>query len=147
MSGQRVRCADSSAVWLTTRSQRREAHLKAEVVTKVLNVFSSQTFTQRETVFFHPGRCRGDDFCGSWWRPWEKITRATSGSISAAQNKWSLRFYSWSKELKCLFLLFFALSHARFHLPNKLPKRSFHTFSSYILPVPVGWCYHVVIKR
>lgn len=48
MSGQRVRCADSSAVWLTTRSQRREAHLKAEVVTKVLNVFSSQTFTQRE---------------------------------------------------------------------------------------------------
>lgn len=54
MSGQRVRCA--GAVWLTTlvagddptHSQRRQAHLKAEVCSRVLNVLSGQTFTQRE---------------------------------------------------------------------------------------------------
>lgn len=57
MSGQLVRCADSGAVWLTTmvasddptHSQRRQAHLKAEVCYRVLNVLSGQTFTQRES--------------------------------------------------------------------------------------------------
>lgn len=55
MSGQRVRCA--GAVWLTTlvagdaptHSQRRQAHLKAEVCSRVLNVLSGQTLTQRES--------------------------------------------------------------------------------------------------
>lgn len=51
MSGQRVRCADSSAVWLTTRSHmlsKEAGTFKERGAYKVLNVLSGQAFTQRE---------------------------------------------------------------------------------------------------
>lgn len=75
MSGQRVRCADSGAGWATTvvagddptHSERRQAHLKAEVCYTVLNVLSGQTFTQR------PGPA-----------PWRRLLRTPVENIREA---------------------------------------------------------------
>lgn len=150
MSGQRVHSADSSAVWLTTRSQRREAHLKAEVVTKVLNVFSSQTFTQRENQKLFSFTLADAVETTSVEADDDHEKRSHVLQVGAFLLPRTNDLWDFTHDLKnwnVCFCCFFALSHARFHLPNKLPKRSFHTFSSYILPVPVGWCYHVVIKR
>lgn len=55
MSGQRVGCAGAERLTTPvagddpTHPQRRQAHLKAEVCSRALNVLSGQTFTQRES--------------------------------------------------------------------------------------------------
>lgn len=148
MSGQRVRCADSSA-GLTTRSHtisKEAGTFEGRGGYKVLMSFQAR--------HSHKERTRSC-FLSPWPMPWRRLLWKLVMIFRKDHKcyKWE-RFcclqeiWDFTHHLKYwIIFVVFALTHAGFHLPNKLPKSSFQTFSSDILPVSVGWCYHVVIKR